>query len=244
VYFGQPGVTVMAAPATTDDWCDEVCNETASCTESCLYAVGDNPAEEYTCGTYGGGPSEGTCNGDGCADECSWWSVGPDVCWWENEETTCEGFGLYGFCGDNACSPAQGETCGNCPEDCSICTPPPCGDEICEAGETFRSCPADCAEPGGDYCGNGQCGSGEDGESCPEDCTLLHDWCGTGHACATGWECLDNVCSWESDPQYQCCGESADLCLQGPMDCPPGSTCRVVSSGNSFHVCKPNFSGS
>src|SRR5262245_39595812 len=83
LYIGHRQAPV-AASASVLDWCDQVCGETASCSTACLWAVDQEPAHEYTCGTWDGGPGNDRCDGNGCETECSWWSLGEDVCWWEN----------------------------------------------------------------------------------------------------------------------------------------------------------------
>jgi hypothetical protein len=158
IYGGHRDTILEAAPVVTD-WCANVCDDEVSCTEPCLFAPPELPAIEITCGEYDGGPSNDWCDGDGCADECSWWSEPSDVCWWQDQETDCETYGEFGECDDGICVGWQGETCTTCEEDCGVCpVPPVCGDDECDYGETWRSCPQDCDEPTGpEDCGDGVC---------------------------------------------------------------------------------------
>lgn len=248
VYFGHQRGVVEASPVVTD-WCSNVCDEEVSCTQPCLIAQPEWPAMEITCGEYDGGPTNDWCNGDGCVDECQWWSAGSDVCWWENQETTCGGYGLAGECGDDVCVGWQGETCTNCADDCGPCPEEPeCPNDLCEFGETWRTC-IDCPEPTGpDDCGDDVCGENEDGSSCPEDCTFSGDWCGGFQECPDGWECLNEVCVWETAPVYWCCnagnwGGYACPNVHTPENpfCAVGEECRALPGADpgDAPVCQP-----
>jgi hypothetical protein len=244
-YIGTHESAVAAAPPRLD-WCFEACDGESSCTQPCLFAEGQNPAIEITCGEWDSGPEHDHCNGDGCADECSWWSVGTDVCWWEGQETDCEGYGEFGSCNDQICVPAQGETCSNCAQDCGACpVNPTCANNICEPGETFRTCPLDCDPQAEDYCGNDVCGPEEDGESCPQDCTFSGDWCGGFEECPDGWDCVDEICVWPMEPVYWCCGKGTWYGFDCPYDssvCAVGQVCAPPKSGmgsGSAPVCQP-----
>ncbi len=68
-------------------------------------------------------------------------------------------------CGNSICE--GGETCSNCPGDCS-CSPPLCGNGSCAGTETCSSCSADCGACA--TCGNGVCAGGETCASCAADC--------------------------------------------------------------------------
>lgn len=245
VYFGHQREGVEAAPIVTD-WCFNVCDAEANCTEPCLVVQGELPALEITCGEYDGGPSNDWCNGDGCEEQCSWWSSPSDVCWWQNEPSTCEDYGDFGECGDDVCVGWQGETCGNCEEDCGVCPEPPeCPNSLCEIGETWRSCPQDCPEPTGpEDCGDGVCSENEDGTSCPDDCTFSGEWCGGFEECPDGWECVNEVCLWETDPLYKCCEDSEDGsvdCLNDWTVCNVGEVCGDMPEGDDSDpaVCIP-----
>jgi hypothetical protein len=242
VYVGHQREIVEAAPVVTD-WCSSVCDEEVSCTEPCLVAPPELPAYEITCGEYDGGPANDWCNGDGCADECSWWSIGTDVCWWQDEETDCEGYGEFGYCEDGICIPEQGENCTTCEEDCGCPIDPVCGANGCEVGETYRTCPLDCEEPPEDTCGNDICEDDEDGDSCPDDCTFSGDWCGGFPECPDGWECLNDVCVWDTDPIFKCCGGIHDGCANTPSVCDANEACRYDDDVSKY-ICKPPFSTS
>jgi len=236
VYFGHQREVVVEAAPVVSDWCYEVCNETAGCLEPCRVPQPELPGLEINCGMYDGGPANDWCDGNDCDDRCAWWwSGGSDLCYWENEQTTCEDYGVFGYCGDNACVNEQGESCSTCPDDCSVCEPGiTCGNDLCEAGETWRTCPQDCETPVDDLCGDGQCGEEEDGESCPVDCTFSGDWCGDWPVCPTGWECIDDLCVWESDPIYTTCSPNV-------TSCPVGQSCQQNLSLNGLYVCTPLF---
>lgn len=246
LYIGR-NQTPLAASSSFLDWCDQVCDDTTSCTTSCLWAVGQEPAHEYTCGTYDGGPSNDHCDGDGCASECSWWSHAEDVCWWNDEETTCEDYGVYGGCGDSYCDPST-ENCTSCETDCGCppSPPPVCGNYICEVGETFRTCLLDCPEPEEDECGDDICGPTEDGESCPEDCNFSGDYCGNfGAECPEGWDCVEDVCTWHVT-HYICCGSSklGAKCAYGPEVCAADEKCQLLPGGDPLYdvsVCQKRW---
>lgn len=218
------------------DWCDVACGGEESCGTHCLWAVGQDPAHEYTCGTWDGGPTNDHCDGNGCETECSWYSTEAQVCWFENEESTCGDYGVAGRCGDNACISAQGESCENCEVDCSTCVPAPCGNYVCDPGESYLNCPSDCEEPSGGYCGDDTCDPDEDGDSCPEDCMLLGaNWCNSTHPCPTGWDCEDHACVWGTNPLYVTCNPAVGAAIT----CPVGQSCRYLSGAGN--VCLPTF---
>lgn len=70
----------------------------------------------------------------GCDDPDCWWTCTPRC----PPETSCDPGAAR--CGDGTCGPL--ESCRLCPTDCGACTPPPCGDLLCDPGET--GCPGDC----------------------------------------------------------------------------------------------------
>jgi len=249
IYAGRNQQPIDAAPRLLD-WCDVTCGEEASCGTHCLWAVGQDPVHEYTCGTYDGGPANDHCDGDGCATECSWWSAGGDVCWWNGEESTCEDYGLFGICTDGYCNPAMGENCSTCEEDCGCppSPPPVCGNNNCEVGETFRTCPLDCYEPEEDVCGDEICGSTEDGANCPEDCNFSGDYCGNfGAECPEGWDCVNDVCTWHVT-HYVCCGPNKAKtleCAHTPLICTATEKCALLPDAdpdNDVPVCQKRWS--
>ena len=239
MYFGRTD-RVRAQPITVD-WCSNVCGQEVSCNEPCLILPPELPAMEVTCGQYDGGPTNDHCDGDGCEEECSWWSLPSDSCWWEDEETDCGDYGEYGICGDGTCAAWLAEDCTSCEEDCGcpIDPEPECPNQQCEPGETWRTCPADCPEPPEeeDDCGNDSCETTENGDSCPEDCTFSGDACGGFQDCPTGWECVNDVCVWE-DPEYKCCGGTGCANQNGQAACSFGQVCKAMF-GYAGLVCAP-----
>jgi hypothetical protein len=165
------------------------------------------------------------------------------VCWWQDEETDCEGYGEFGYCEDGICIPEQGENCTTCEEDCGCPIDPVCGANGCEVGETYRTCPLDCDEPLDDTCPNEICEEDEDGDSCPDDCTFSGDWCGGFPECPNGWECLNDVCVWDTDPIFKCCGGIHDGCANGPSVCDANEVCKFDADVNKS-ICQPPFSTS
>ena len=248
VYVGHQRAVLEAAPTMTapiaTEWCANICDEAVSCSEPCLVVVGQEPAMEVTCGQFDGGPTNDWCDGDGCAAECSWWSLGSDVCWWEDEESTCEDYGEFGECGDDVCVAWQGEDCDICPEDCGgTCPTISCGNSECELGESWRNCPQDCDPPPDDDCGNGTCGPEEDGDNCPVDCASSGEYCGPSPymVCDTGWVCMNDQCVWNDPNKFQCCGGAA--CATPPTGCPFGYQCVADAQFFDEPVCLKIWGG-
>jgi hypothetical protein len=239
VSFSQDRRAVQAAPLVTD-WCSSVCGEETSCTEPCLIVQGQLPAIEITCGEYDGGPANDQCDGDDCATECQWWSGPDDVCWWQDEETTCQDYGGSGDCGDDICVSWQGESCDTCPEDCGgDCPIIVCDNAICEYGETWRNCPEDCVAPGEDDCGDEVCGPTENEETCEEDCLFPGEYCGSAPYlyCDTGWVCVQDQCIFNDPNKYQCCGGAAYQCAYNTNQCPFGYYCSDTEQFFDEPVC-------
>lgn len=122
-------------------------------------------------------------------------------------------------CGDGVCG--AGETCTNCPQDCSVCAT--CGDGFCRDGETCESCAPDCGKCAS--CGNGKCEPpNETCFTCPEDCGACKG-CGDGlcrapetcascpHDCGVCAVCGNHKC----EGPYETCTN----CHQDCGDCPP-----------------------
>ncbi len=91
-------------------------------------------------------------------------------------------------CGDGSCD--EGETCGDCSEDCGVCkvqdtgSGPKCGDYICAASESCNTCPTDCGNctdggGGGPGSCKGKCGKFDGAASCQCDnsCVQYGDCC-------------------------------------------------------------------
>lgn len=107
--------------AARNEWCTDICDMEASCSQECWTACNDCPPFDTTCGNFTGGICSNTCEQ----------TCGPDVsastaC--EDDgggSTTCGSYsGIYDYyyltCGDGVCSAA--ETCGSCSSDCGPCT--------------------------------------------------------------------------------------------------------------------------
>lgn len=77
---------------------------------------------------------------------------------------------------DGFCTPATGENCENCKQDC--CPDTYCGDLICQPDEEGW-CQLDCQVM--PTCGDGLCDYNEDAETCMNDCTFI---------------CNDGICEW------------------------------------------------
>jgi len=250
VYFGHQREAVVEAAPIVSDWCYEVCDQNASCLEPCRVPQPELPALEITCGMYDGGPANDWCDGNGCADHCAqWWSGASDVCYWQNEQTTCEGYGVFPFCGDLTCAAVQGEDCSSCEEDCGcpLDPAPVCGSYGCEVGESWRTCPQDCGLPPGDNdCGDGYCDEEEDGYSCSQDCHFSGDYCGEfGAECPDGWDCIEDVCTWHVT-HYICCGDSplGDQCDYGPEVCAADEVCKGLAGFSPYYdppVCQKRW---
>ena len=211
-----------------------------SCTTACITAPPQMPPMETTCGLFDGGPANDWCNGDGCANECAYWSSPSDVCWWEDEEADCETYGNYGECDDGICVLGLGETCSTCEDDCGPCfVGPACPNSVCEQGETWWSCPQDCWVPDPDVCGDEICGPTEEASDCPEDCTFSNDWCGDFEDCPEGWECINDWCVWQSNPLFKCCGGEPEGCANGDEVCNANEYCTRDSSVGNIAICKP-----
>jgi|GEM_PF-2138048 len=170
----------------------------------------------------------------------------------------CRSGGCRIGCGDGEC--ADGETRGTCLPDCG--DPGPCGDRICNAGggETCENCPADCTWANViPVCGDGFCDDwGEYPWTCDRDCEAsgcetvadcpttcaqgpcMHLYCnGDCHreAANEGGECswngVDGTCQFGSCTARPCGDGTCDAtvnetCLSCPADCSClGQACTV-----------------
>lgn len=259
----------------------EVCFEGECCLPDCTGVECGSDGCGGDCGDCGDGlycsagicgPNDGCsvtdepgCSGCLCGDcVCSFW---PECCTWEWDficvmvcDEFCEGCGLLENCGDGECDVWGGESCGNCPADCT------CGaGESCYDGEC---CAPACSgqECGDDGCG-GSCGQCPPGEACAwgecqsgGGCIATYDYgcggcpceacvCGMdSYCCDTAWDdiCVDVCVSYcggceAGDP----CGD--DVCSYGDGEdcdsCPADCACKASETCIDGQCCKPDCVG-
>lgn len=120
-------------------------------------------------------------------------------------------------CGDGICSPADGDDCRSCPQDCGVCEVQ-CGDGICWGPESCVTCSKDCGHCA-ETCGDGICQPDETQQNCPYDCGFPNVMCG------------DNTCNGDENCETcpQDCGACSATCQ--PDQCLPGENCQNCPAG-------------
>jgi hypothetical protein len=168
--FGGDGGIVAAsgAPAVAVyPNCDDVCTRDTECTTPCMSVGGEQ--FQITCDQFTGGECSNTCEVTCGADvdggtECT--SSGGD-------ETTCEEYGVYFHCGDEACMGT--ETCGNCPGDCGDVEAPTEEGEIIALGVKVRNIASTISGLSGAIAGATACIMTNEAWSNPWDCPTSQD---------------------------------------------------------------------
>ncbi len=207
-----------------------LCETGLGCSESYTAGCGGCACEECVC------KLKPECCGNGWSKSCVSTCV-----------LMCGGCGTLKKCGDELCSPDEGEHCGNCPKDCKCadfyaCNGSECVKDLCSAGLGSAGC-----------CVGDMLYSCVDGKLQGLDCSLLDGTCGwwAGGPMPAGYFCGQPSQILPADPSGENPAVCPDVCIPacegkacGDDGC--GGVCGICAEdekctkGECVKVCKPD----